>query len=141
MALEKHKGMEIIFDENGRIKYPAAFLKNKEEQKYAIIIQRVQVNAKNPALARLEITFPEPVPNPQNIINFYKNLDFARFQSVNHTITQVDTKTFFIEVKQGSRLMYSLLEYVIDEFRSWLETEKRVFVKGQWDRFQANFEE
>ena len=141
MTPEKHKGMEITFDENGCIRYPAALLKNKEEQKHCIIIQRVQVNAKNPAIARLEITFPEPVLKPQNIIDFYKNLEFAKFRSVDHDIMQIDNKTFFIEVKQGSRLMYSSLEYLIDHFRSWLETEKRVIVKGQWDKFQANFEE
>ena len=60
-----------------------------------------------------------------------------KFDSVDHHIIQHDEKTFIIRVSTGSKFMYSFLEYFIDDFRSWMEEEKRVIVKGNWDKFDS----
>ena len=47
-------------------------------------------------------------------------------------------KTFIIEVNQGTTFMYSLLDHLLECFKSKLEIENNVVVKGTWDKFDSD---
>ena len=127
----------LLFNEDGSIKLPPPLIKSKEE-KESIILRRVQINTNNPAIAQLKIEFPEDINNPEKIIDLYDNMKNRRFPSVDHTIKQTDNRTFIIEVRNGSKYMYSLLDYLLECFRYELKKEINVVVRGYWDKFESD---
>jgi len=126
--------MVLEFNEDGSIKMPEHMLKSKQKEKESVVLRRVQVNRNNPAIAHLRIEFPEDINNPKEVVTYYKIKD-KRFQSVEHTIRQVDKKTFVIEVRNGTKYMYSSLEYLIKCFESKLKTKNNVIITGVWDKY------
>ena len=114
---------------------PEHMLKSKQKEKESVVLRRVQVNRNNPAIAHLRIEFPEDINNPKEVVTYYNKIKDKRFQSVEHTIRQVDKKTFVIEVRNGTKYMYSSLEYLIKCFESKLKTKNNVIITGVWDKY------
>lgn len=123
------------FNDDGSIKLPPHILKNKQREKESIVLRRVQINTNNPAIAHLRIEFPDDLNNSKDVLDYYEEIRDKRFLSVDHTIKKIDQRTFIIEVKNGTRYMYSLLDYLLECFKSKLEKEKSVVVRGNWDKF------
>ncbi len=126
------------FNEDGSVKLPEHLIRLKQNEKESIVLRRVQINTNNPAIANLRIEFPENVENPKRIIEYYKDIKNRRFQSVNHTIKQIDGRTFVIEVESGTKYMYSLLDYLLECFKEELKKQKPVVIRGNWDRFNSS---
>ena len=129
---------KVQFNEDGSLKIPEHLLKSKQKEKESIVIRRVQVNRNNPAIAHLRIEFPEDIDNPKEIVAYYNEIKDKRFSSVDHNLRQSDKRTFIIEVKNGTKYMYSLLDYLLQCFESKLGRDKSVIVKGNWDKFDSD---
>jgi hypothetical protein len=107
-------------------------------EKESVVLRRVQINRNNPAIANLRIEFPESISNPQEILDYYNEIKDKRFPSVDHSIKKADNKTFIIEVKNGTKYMYSLLDYILECFESKLKRNNRVVIRGNWDKFDSD---
>ena len=129
---------KVEFNEDGSLKLPQNILAMKENEKNSIILRRVQINTNNPAIANLRIEFPEEIKNPNKITSYYNEIKDRKYPSVDHIIKQTDKKTFIIEVNQGTTFMYSLLDHLLECFKSKLEIENNVVVKGTWDKFDSD---
>ncbi len=127
--------MKSEFNKDGSLKLPEELIKNKQEESNSIVLRRIQINTNHPAIAQVRIEFPRDVENPEKIINYYKQIKDERFKSVDHTMKRVDKRTFVIEVKRGSKFMYSLLEYLIECFEDKLKNKNKVIITGVWDKF------
>lgn len=123
------------FNEDGSLKIPEELIKNKEEESKSIVLRRVQVNTNNPAIAQVRIEYPEVVRNTIKILNYYEKISHDKFKSVDSTIKQIDDKTYVVEVGEGSWLMYSFLDYLIEHFEEELKKEGNVIIRGKWDKF------
>ncbi|MBS3155406.1 hypothetical protein J4404_02820 [Candidatus Woesearchaeota archaeon] len=135
---EDNNKSKIHFNEDGSIKIPEHMLKNKQKEKESIVLRRVQINTNNPAIAHLRIEFPEDITNSKEILDYYEEIKDRRFPSVDHSIKKLDKRTFVIEVKNGTKYMYSLLDYLLACFESKLKRNKSVIVRGNWDKFDSN---
>ena len=129
---------KMQFNEDGSIKVPGHILKSKQKEKESIVLRRVQINRNNPAIAHLRIEFPEDIINPKDITEYYDEIRDRRFSSVDHNIKQTDKRTFIVEVKNGTKYMYSLLDYLLECFKSKLGKEKSVVARGNWDKFDSD---
>ena len=127
--------MTLEFNRDGSLKISKELIKSKQIERESIVLRRVQVNINNPAIAQVRIEYPKDIENPRKIIDYYKQIRNKRFQSVEHTIRQVDKKTFVIEVRNGTKYMYSSLEYLIKCFESKLKTKNNVIITGVWDKY------
>ena len=107
-------------------------------EKESIVLRRVQINRNNPAIAHLRIEFPDDVSNQKEILDYYEEIRDKRFPSVDHAIKKVDKRTFIIEVKNGTKYMYSLLDYLLECFEFKFKQNKSVIVRGNWDKFDSN---
>ncbi|MBU2522870.1 MAG: hypothetical protein KKE23_01100 [Nanoarchaeota archaeon] len=126
----------LQFNPDGSLKLTDGQIKQQETEKNSIIITKEQISEK-PAKAQIRIRFPNDLQNPQEIINFYHKIDYYQFRSVDHSISQIDGKTFVIKVDKGSFLMYNLLDYITMCFRDKLSNGARfgeggVLVRGSW---------
>ena len=128
----------LEFNPDGSLKLNASQAKDQELEKKSIIITREQISEK-PAKAQVRIRFPEDIQNPDELVRFYNKIDDSQFSSVDHSISQADGRTFIIKVYQGSMLMYSLLNFMIECFKMRFEQdiryEQKVIVKGIWANF------
>ena len=123
----------IEFNPDGSLKLTFGQIKQKEAENRSIIITKEQLGEK-PAKAQIRIRFPEDVKNPQEITGFYHKIDASQFRSVDHSIEQIDGKTFVIKVDTGSMLMYGLLNLMTDCFRDRLAEKGQVLVRGSWSK-------
>ena len=128
----------LQFNPDGSLKLTDHQVKQNEAEKNSIIITKEQISEK-PAKAQIRIRFPNDLQNPQEIINFYHKIDYYQFRSVDHSINQLDKRTFVIKVDQGSFLMYSLLDYLAMCFREKLSNgagfnQGGVLVRGSWSK-------
>lgn len=121
----------LQFNHDGSLKLTSEQIKQNELEKQSILIIKEQISEK-PAKARVVIKFPENIQNPSEIIDFYHKIQDDQFRSVEHSISQLDGKTFSVSVNQGSMLMYGLLNFMVDCFRDRLSQKGQVFVKGSW---------
>jgi len=128
----------IEFNPDGSLKLTAGQAKEKELEQKSIVISREQISLK-PARAQIRIQFPEDIPDPGEIMNFYDKIDDYQFRSVDHSIGMVDKRTFIIKVDQGSMMMYGLLNFMIECFKMRFEQDIRykrnVIVRGAWANF------
>ena len=127
--------MTLEFNRDGSLKISKELIKSKQIERESIVLRRVQVNINNPAIAQVRIEYPKDIENPRKIIDYYKQIRNKRFQSVEHTIRRIDKKTFVIEVRNGTKYMYSSLEYLIKCFESKLKTENNIIITGNCDKF------
>ena len=126
----------IEFNPDGSLKLTSGQIKQYEDEKNSIIITKEQISEK-PAKAQIRIRFPNDINYPEEITNFYHKIDYYQFRSVDHSINQLDKRTFIIKVDQGSFLMYNLLDYVAMCFREKLSNGANfnkggVLVRGSW---------
>jgi len=132
----------LQFNPDGSLKLNASQTHDQELEKRSIVITKEQISVK-PAIAQVRIKFPENVQNPNDIISFYNVIDDSQFKSVDHSIHQIDERTFLIKVDKGSMLMYNLLNFMIECFKMRFEQDIRykrsVVVKGSWTNFGRGF--
>ena len=132
----------LEFNPDGSLKLSAVQLKDQEMEKISVVITREQISDK-PAKAQLRIKFPEDVQSPNEILHFYSIIDDSQFDSVEHSISQIDSRTFIIKVDKGDMLMYSLLNFMVDCFKMKFEQDIRfkrsVVVKGIWGNFGKGY--
>ena len=126
----------LEFNPDGSLKLTLNQIKDQEVEKKSIIITREQISSK-PAKADVKIKLPENFQNPEEIIKFYNVIDDYQFNSVEHSIQQIGDRTFLIKVDKGSMLMYELLNFMIECFKSKYETNgsHNVIIRGTWDNF------
>ena len=124
----------LQFNPDGSLKLTDSQLKQQELEKQSVTITKEQISEK-PAIAQIRIRFPNTSFLSQDIINFYHKIDYYQFRSVDHSISQIDPKTFIIKVDKGSFLMYQLLDYVSTCFKERLSGQgHRVLVRGSWSK-------
>jgi len=126
----------LQFNPDGSLKLTDNQIKQQEAEKNSIIITKEQLSEK-PAKAQIRIRFPNDLQHPEEITDFYHQIDYYQFRSVDHSISQLDKRTFIIRVDQGSFLMYSLLDYIAMCFREKLShgadyNKGGVLVRGSW---------
>lgn len=124
------------FNPDGSLKLTDNQIKQQEAEKNSIIITKEQISEK-PAKAQIRIKFPNDLNHPEEIINFYHKIDYYQFRSVDHSISQIDKKTFVIKVDKGAMLMYNLLDFLVTCFRDKLSNgagfnQGGVLVRGSW---------
>lgn len=126
----------LEFNPDGSLKLTLGQVKDQEIEKRSIIITREQVSVK-PAKAQVRIKLPENFQNPEEIVKFYSVIDDYQFRSVEHSIQQMGDRTFLIKVDKGSMLMYELLNFIIDCFKSkyGINENQNVIIRGTWDNF------
>jgi len=128
----------LEFNPDGSLKLTASQIKDQELEKSSIIITREQISVK-PAVAQIRIRLPDDLNDSGEIMRFYDVIDDSQFKSVDHSISQIDGKTFVIKVDRGDMRMYSLLNFMIECFKMRFEQDirykRRVVVKGSWANF------
>ncbi|MFA5084544.1 MAG: hypothetical protein WC475_04180 [Candidatus Paceibacterota bacterium] len=126
----------LEFNPDGSIKLSDAQARQNEIERQSFIIAREQISVK-PAIAQVRITLPECARKIDEMISFYYKIDVSRFESVEHSAHKIDERTLLIKVDKGSMLMYGLLNFMIDCFKSKLSQEQgqRVIVRGSWDNY------
>jgi hypothetical protein len=125
----------LEFNPDGSIKLSDSQQKQNDLEKSSIIITREQLSVK-PAQAQIRIKFPEYV-RPEEVIDFYHKIDDSQFNSVEHSIHQIDEKTFIVNVDKGAMLMYGLLNFMAACFKSRFSNmmNKNVIIKGIWANY------
>ncbi len=110
------------FDSEGRIVLPGSILEDRARDNESIVIEKVQVNVKNPAIAQLKIRAGKNLRvNEEDLIkeiyNFCKNfMDRSyRYNEVQSSIN-VSGGSVIVEAR-SSFLMYSFLDEIIIEMR------------------------
>jgi len=125
----------LQFNPDGTLKLTDAQAKQNDIERNSIVITREQLNVK-PAIAQIRIKLPADM-HPNEIVNFYHKIDDSQFRSVEHSIHQIDERTFLIKVDRGSMLMYGLLNFMIQCFKGRLSNNgcNDVIVKGTWANY------
>lgn len=125
----------LEFNPDGSIKLTDSQQKQNDLEKSSIIISREQISVK-PAQAQIRIKFPD-AQNAEDIINFYHKIDDSQFNSVEHSIHQIDDKTFVVKVDKGAMLMYGLLNFMAACFKSRFSNmlNKNVIINGVWANY------
>lgn len=126
----------LQFNPDGTLKLSGAQAAQVEAEKGSVIINREQISEK-PARAQISVTFPEPIANRQEILDFYNKIDDRQFNEVRHELKWLGERTFIIKVEHGSMMMYSLLNFMMMCFKSRCENHygKKVVLKGRWASF------
>ena len=126
----------IEFNPDGSIKLTEAQTRQNDLEKQSTTITREQISVK-PAQAQIRIKLHENAGNIDELISFYYKIDDSPFKSVEHSIHQIDEKTFIIKVDKGSLLMYGLLNFMIQCFKSKISNSghNNVIVKGIWANY------
>jgi len=131
----------LEFNPDGSLKLTDSQTREQELEKDSVIITREQISQK-PAKVQIRIKFPEDIQNPDEILDFYHRIDCSRFASVAHSIGHANSRTFIIKVDEGSMLMYSLLNFMVEGFKMRFEqdlrNQRRVIVRGIWANFGNN---
>ena len=109
----------LEFNADGIIKLSDAIVKQNEIEERSVVITREQISVK-PAIAQARIRLPEHAQNVDEMISFYYKIAVSQFKVVEHSVQKVDDRTFLIKVEKGSMMMYSLLNFMIDCFKSKL---------------------
>jgi len=125
------------FNPDGSLKLPEKLQEMKKAEIDSVVLRRVQIRENNPAIAQIRIEFPKTISVPSGIIPFYHEISEGKFPSVNHSIRKQGDKIFLIEVKEGTMFMYSLLQYLLFQFKSWLSEHYKVVVRGSWTKFDV----
>jgi hypothetical protein len=125
----------LEFNPDGTIKLPENQIRQQQLDRQSIVITREQISVK-PARAQIRIKLPETMEN-ESLINFYSKIDDSEFKSVEHSIQKIDEHTFVIKVDKGAMLMYGLLNFLIDCFKSKLSNSgcNKVIVRGMWAKY------
>ena len=123
----------IEFDKDGKIIIPKQVKVDKEEEKRSIIFKRIQVRQNNPAIAQLKITLPYEVPSAKEIKNTFEMLA-NRFQSVETSMRQIDSRNFVFEARE-TWLMYSFLQTLEKELEDMFKGNIKIFKRGYWPKF------
>ena len=108
------------FDKDGRIILPSSIVEDKMQDSNSIILEKVQVNIKNPAIAQLKIRIGANLKRDEEFLireihNYCKNfIDHnQRYNDVDSNIRLTGTSVI-IEAKSSFQ-MYSLLNNIIEE--------------------------
>ncbi|MBU1111569.1 MAG: hypothetical protein ABIG93_05595 [archaeon] len=129
-----NKGLEVL-----------NFLKRKKEQEKEehnsqniVLLERRQVSKENPAIAQLRITFPENnVLDLEDLKKYFleKEKNFPLIADV-HEIRKfrIGNCNFVLEIR-SSKLMYTWLEYFINNFQKDFSDKFDFKVEGSWDKY------
>ena len=99
-----------------------------------ILLERVQVNVNNPAIARVVIEIPKYVEMPVDINSFYNSKLNSKIDSYVE-FKKTSPRSYSIEV-QSNKYMYSWLEEFIKSFvNKYSSLGYTVYVKGEWHKF------
>jgi len=126
--------MTLEFDKDGKIILPKIISEEKEQEKKSIILEKVQVNENNPAIAQLRVKIGENLNVDRNsLINEIKilceNYIKERFPSVESSIN-LNENTLIVETRK-SKMMYSLLGTLIKRIR-WRYKDYKITEKGSF---------
>lgn len=132
------------FDSNGRIILPGLIKEDKERDSGSIIIEKIQVNMKNPAVAQLKVQIGQELKNRINEEALVKEIYYFckqfmdkswRFNDVESSIKMIGSSVL-IETRSSFQ-MYGFLEAIIEEMRELYVRNKGigVSVRGEYSHF------
>ena len=129
------------FDSEGRIILPRAIREDIERDSNSIVIERIQVSLKNPAVAQLRIRLGESLKQRVNEEDLIKEIYYfcKQFMERSWKYSEVQTKTdlfgksVIVEARSSMR-MYEFLNAVVGEMR-----ELYVYNKGLKVSLKGNF--
>lgn len=130
------------FDKEGRIILPGSIREDIERDSESIILERIQVNAKNPAIAQLKIYLGDNLRRRVNeealvneIYNFCKNFvdRTGRYNDVQSSIKLNGGSSVIIETRSSFQ-MYSFLNDIIVEMKELYVNNKgiKVSLRGSY---------
>jgi len=121
------------FDSEGRLILPGSVKKELDNEKRGIILTKIQVSSKSPAVAQLKIAFGSEAENKINLIH-----EMRRFVDVyvrlNFHDVDKDVSSFgenIIVESKGSMRMYSFLSGLVVGIRERF-SGYNVAIKGNW---------
>jgi hypothetical protein len=129
--------MKIEFNQDGSIKVPEHFMKKQIDKNNKVIIERIQINRNNPAIAHLRIETPENTYYDELINEAYSKCELL-IPSVSHELQKTGKNSFIIKIDKGSKLMYSWMELMIDNLKKVIG-EENIIVEGVWDKYGNDF--
>jgi hypothetical protein len=100
-----------------------------------ILIERRQISKNYPAIAQLQITFPDET---QNNFKEYYNQQFTKFPLIAdvHRLIKNNSQNYIIEI-QSVKLMYTWFEFFIKNFTKDYEKDYLIEISGCWDKYDA----
>lgn len=123
------------FDSEGRIILPENIRKEMDNEKSGIILTKIQVSARSPAIAQLKITAGINLENPQMLMYEMKRFCDAyirlNFHEVDNDVTRSEDR--IIVVAKGSLRMYSFLSGLVGGIRERFSNYP-VAIKGSWEK-------
>jgi hypothetical protein len=129
------------FDSQGRIILPGRILEDKERDNDSIILEKVQVNAKNPAIAQLKIQLGQNLKTRFNEEAMIKEIYYFCKQFMDRSYRYNDVQSSInlfgssvvIETKSSFQ-MYSFLDAIIEEMRELYVNNKgiKVSLRGSY---------
>ena len=130
------------FDKEGRIILPGSIKEDIERDSESIILERIQVNAKNPAIAQLKIYLGDNLRKRvseealiNEIYNFCKNFvdRTRRYNDVQSSIKLNGGNAVIIETRSSFQ-MYSFLNDIIVEMKELYVNNKgmKVSLRGSY---------
>ena len=113
--------------------------KEKFNNERIILLRREQIQTNNPAIARVNILFPETL-NPFPPEDIRKILDNCRKRfniEAEPYFRKLSYRKYIVEIKKGSRNMYTWFERFIQAFMDKYSKKYKIRVSGSWDKFDS----
>lgn len=121
------------FDSEGRLIVPGAIKKELDNEKRGIILTKIQISSRSPAIAQLKITLGKDIQNQINLMYEMKRFCDAysrlNFHDVDKDVT-MSSESIVVESK-GSFRMYSFLSGLVSGIRERFSAYPFA-VKGEW---------
>jgi len=121
------------FDSEGRIIIPEHVRDELNKEKKGIILTKIQVSARSPAIAQLKINFGKDLLNQNNLMYEMKRFCDA-FTRLNFYEVDKDVKSkgnYIIIESKGSFRMYSFLSGIVGGIRERFN-DYPIVIKGTW---------
>lgn len=129
--------MKTEFNPDGSLKIPEHLMKKELNKKNKVILERIQINRNNPAIAHLRIETPENTYYDELINEAYSKCELL-LPSVSHKLEKLGKYSFIIKIEKGSKYMYSWMELMIDKLKETIG-EENIIVQGVWDKYGNDF--
>jgi len=127
--------MVMKFDSEGRLILPGEIREELDKEKRGIILTKIQVSAKSPAIAQLKITLGKEVQNTINLMHDMKRFCDAysrlNFYGVDKDVTS-SNDCIYVEAR-GSFQMYSFLSGLTGGIRERF-SNYNIAIKGSWEK-------
>lgn len=121
------------FDSEGRIIVPGNVRDELDKEKRGIILNKIQVTTRSPAIAQLKINFGKDIPNQNNLMYEMKRFCDA-FNRLNFHDVDKEIKSnegYIIIESKSSLRMYSFLSGMIEGIKERFNNYP-IVIRGTW---------